>query len=101
MNQRKVKCGFCGKLQLIDEIRECSKKAHVSSEKKETKVKAAIEQPKAEVKFFETKEERDAWIAENPGSRALSTNVKRSSAWSEELGKYVSIVIETYKAISA
>ena len=63
-----------------------------------TKVQKASQPARTEVHMFSTREERDAWIAENPGARVLSTNVRRSSVWSEELGKNVSVVTETFKA---
>lgn len=99
MNQRKVRCGFCGKLQTIDEIRLCSTKAHTPKAEGKTKVEKASEPARAEVKSFCSKEERDAWIAENPGARALSTNVRRVSAWNQEQERYVTTIVETFKAV--
>lgn len=93
---KKVKCAICGKQQTIEEIRLCSQKEHLSSEKVETKPST-----QGKVHSFSTKEERDAFVAKNSGSRILTTKVKRSSIWSEEDAKYVSVVTETYMAISA
>ena len=93
---KKAKCAICGKQQTIDEIRLCSQKEHLSNEKVETKPST-----KGKVHSFSTVEERDDFVAKHPGSRILTTKVKRSSIWSEEEAKYVSVVTETYAAISA
>ena len=71
----------------------------VSNKSQEAKVVKQVRQPACtKVNSFSTMEERDGWIAENPGARVLATTVRSVGQWSEEAGKYVTVVTRTYKA---